>query len=375
MNGNLKIGFLCSSISLGGLEMNLVKIAHWLNREGYNTILLGIKGSPLIKMAEDLKVPTSYIGKHWKYYDFYSASSLRKILKSLNINVVLIRDTRDMSLLVTTKFLMKGKLKIVYLQAMQLGMKKKDLLHTYRFNQFDAWICTLESMKTHVKVATNIDHSRLFVLPLALEINKFTNNSINPSLARKFFNIDHDGFLIGIIGRLDVQKGQHLILEAASQLLEKGMDIEVLIVGNPTLNEGDNYREKLERIANTGSLAGKVHFRPFNTKSENFYRAVDVFVMASENETFGIVTVESMASGTPVVGSASGGTIELLKHGELGLLFKPNDAGDLARNLELLYKNEELRKVLSEKGKQEATQNHSHDNFIYRLLKIINGDD
>ena len=72
-------------------------------------------------------------------------------------------------------------------------------------------------------------------------------------------------------------------------------------------------------------LQEQVHFRGFRPNPDVFYQAIDVFVMVSENETYGMVTFEALAAGGLVVGAAAGGTAELVQDGHNGLLFPLRD--------------------------------------------------
>jgi len=76
-----------------------------------------------------------------------------------------------------------------------------------------------------------------------------------------------------------------------------------------------------------------VHLRPFMEDVSIFFSAIDWMVMATKAETFGMVSIESMACGTPVVGSNAGGTPELLENGKLGVLFETLNANDLSEKI------------------------------------------
>ncbi len=102
-------------------------------------------------------------------------------------------------------------------------------------------------------------------------------------------------------------------------------------MSEPTRNEGNAYlRQIQQRVARLG-LQNQVHFRCFQANLAMFNHAIDAFLMASENETYGMVTLEALASGVPVVGAAAGGTAELVAHNQTGLLYLPGDVAACAR--------------------------------------------
>jgi D-inositol-3-phosphate glycosyltransferase len=102
-------------------------------------------------------------------------------------------------------------------------------------------------------------------------------------------------------------------------------------MGEPTRNEGDAYLRQLEQQVVRLGLQAQVHFRGFRANPAVFYHAIDVFMMASISETYGMVTLEALASGVPVVGAACGGTLELVQHNHTGLLYIRQDVAACAR--------------------------------------------
>ncbi len=106
------------------------------------------------------------------------------------------------------------------------------------------------------------------------------------------------------------------------------------------------------------SLQDRVFIRPFRKDISTFFNAVDVFVMASKAETFGMVTIESMACGTPVIASNAGGSPEILDNGKFGILFKPLDSESLANKIE--YFRRHNRKFDPEALRNESKKYDHH---------------
>ncbi|MEN9942280.1 MAG: hypothetical protein RLZZ91_281, partial [Bacteroidota bacterium] len=123
-----KIGFYCSSISWGGLEMNSVRYAEALQKENFEVQVYGVDGSSFFESNTDLGLPIQAVPRNKKYFDFMHARSLAKIFHKDGIEVVHFRDNRDLDFLGWVKFFSSGKIKLVYHQAMQLGVSKKDIL-------------------------------------------------------------------------------------------------------------------------------------------------------------------------------------------------------------------------------------------------------
>lgn len=128
-------------------------------------------------------------------------------------------------------------------------------------------------------------------------------------------------------GRLQYEKGVQTLLRALPLIRRRVPGVRVLITGRGT------YRRDLETLADRLSLDGQVRFEGFidEDRLRCLYRTADVVVVPSLYEPFGLVALESMAAGTPVVAADTGGLREIVEHGVTGLRFVPADPGSLAR--------------------------------------------
>lgn len=322
------IGYLCGSESWGGLEMNQWRNARWMLERGHAVTVFGRSGSRLEEYCHRDGIPFVTLKKHRKYYDFKAARTLSRLLKAHHIEHVIIRDVRDMSVCASAKYWFSYPFHLHYFMEMQLGVSKKNLLHTLRFRQLDTWSCPLNWLAEQVKTMTRLPGERICVIPSGLELAPL-EAALTMTEARHMLELPETGTLIGLAGRFDPQKGQLLLLKAVLRLPDTPFGI--VFLGAPTHNEGESYHEEMLSLIARNGLQERVFIRPFRNDIHVFYKAVNAFVMASKAETFGMVTIESMACGTPVIGSNAGGTPELLQNGELGYLFEPLSEEDLAR--------------------------------------------
>jgi glycosyltransferase involved in cell wall biosynthesis len=333
----LKIAYISSSTSLGGLEMNQIRNATWMQERGHDVLLFCIKDSPVDVLAKEENLPVFHIKRHRKYYDFLAGICLYKSLKNQQITHLFFRDTRDMSVLATVKFLSrKGQFKLVYFMEMQLGVKKTNILHTLRFKALDFWSCPLKWLEKQVHEMTHFDKSKTRVVPSGIVLNDFQID-LNKKDARKILDLPENAIIFGLIGRFDPHKGQILVLEAFKRL--KNENVFLCFLGEPTRNEGNHYQEEMYAFINQHQLQDRVYIRPFRKDIVTFYKAVDACLMASKAETVGMVTLESLASGTPVIGSNAGGTPEILKHGEYGILFETQEVSSLEKAMNQFLEN------------------------------------
>lgn len=342
----MRIAYICGSESWGGLEMNQVKNALWMNERGHDVLVLGLSDSKTHQFCKENQLPFEAISKHRKYYDWKAARALKHILLNHKTEHLILRDVRDMSVSVAAKKFSGAAFKVHYFMEMQLGVEKKNALHTLRFRGLDTWSCPLLWLEEQVKQKTKMDPAKVVHIPSALPTDQF-RNAPSKENARTALGLPLDKTLIGLAGRFDPQKGQLMLLEAFQQLNNDQVDL--VFIGQATMNEGNEYVQRVNEFILSHGFQNRVHLLPFRNDTETFYSAIDAFVMASKCETVGMVTLEAMATGTIVIGSNAGGTREILQGGKLGYLFEPMNTNSLKEQLQLFLQNgyfvssEELR--------------------------------
>ncbi|MDX9790283.1 MAG: glycosyltransferase [Candidatus Kapabacteria bacterium] len=333
----MKIAFLCTSESWGGLEMNVVKLADNLSREGLSVTIFTVKDTKIHLNTDKNLVNCRLLPKHRKYFDLFKARRFAKILNREGIRILLFMHSNDTEFASNTK-LFYPDLKIIYHQNMHVGRKKKDFFHNIRFARYDYWICPLNLLADEVKNLTNFPPDKVRIIPIGAD-SKRIEMAKSKIEYRKILNINQEGFYFGIIGRIDKQKGQMDLLRAYNEIKDIDKDIKILIMGEPTIGEsGEYFREIKEYIVNN-HLSDFVFLRSYSKEVSNFYGAVDCFVLTSKSETYGMVTIEAMLSGVPVIAGSGGGTKELLEYGKYGSLYKSGVISQLAVQMKDMLNN------------------------------------
>ena len=342
-SSSFHLAYLCSSVSWGGLEMNQLKNALWMQERGNNVLMICKENSPVAQSCLSVGIAVAYIEDHRKYYDFQAGKKLATILNQFLITHLIIRDTRDLSVSVIAKRKANHKVHLSYFMEMQMGVSKKNLFHTIRYKGLDAWCCPLNGLVNQVKTLTRIDKNKIHFIPSALDLSRFSNN-VSKESARKILDLPQNQITIGLSGRFDPFKGHLLLLEAINQLENK--DINVCFLGEPTKGSGQEYTEQINQTIDKYNLTDRVFIRPFRQDIEVFYAAIDLFIMASKAETFGMVTIEAMASGVPVIASNGGGSPEILGEGKYGRLFEPLNAKSLSEQIKAFLEQEKIYKSI-----------------------------
>jgi len=173
---------------------------------------------------------------------------------------------------------------------------------------------------------------RIQVIHNGTDANTFSPGA-DDSLRRELGAAPED-VLIGITSRLAPDKGQDTLLQAAARVLARQPAARFVIVGDDSVYYSDtDYVAQLKRMARDLGIDARVHFTGFRSDMAAVYRGLDVVVNAAWREAFGMVVIEAMACGKPVVGTNAGGIPEIVTPGSDGLLFPMKDAAALAEHL------------------------------------------
>jgi len=367
----MNIALLCNSFAWGGLEMNNYKLALWLQEAGNNVLLICPANSRIESEAKASGLTVQQIHTHFKHTDVKAALQLKKMLKSHQSKALIIGYSKDIHFSILAKLLPGYRFKTIYLQQMLVGVNKRDFIHTFIYNNLDKWVTPLNFLKQMVLERTRIKSDKVVVIPLSIELDRFLHVPETKEAIRADLNIPQDAYLIGIIGRIDPGKGQHLLIEALRILKEKGIEAHALLVGENTYSSYSDYLPNLLRNIKDYGLEKQVHLKGFIKEVERMYKALDVYAMASCAETFGMVTIEAMATGIPVIGAKAGGTADIIKENITGLFFENENPKQLADKIVELKNNPALAKKLAEAAQTYAIENNSHKVMCKRIISLI----
>lgn len=180
--------------------------------------------------------------------------------------------------------------------------------------------------------------------------------------------------IIGIIGRLQRWKGMHVLVEAMPKILEKHPSIKCLIVGGEHHFEPE-YQDYVKQRINALHVNDNIDMVGLQRNIPEWMQAMDIVIHASDHEPFGIVVIEAMSMGKPIVASASGGPTEIITPGVDGLLAPYGDASKLASSV-IQYLDDrdyatKLGLAASHRSSDFSTQIYAK-NFIEVLSTVVN---
>jgi glycosyltransferase involved in cell wall biosynthesis len=162
--------------------------------------------------------------------------------------------------------------------------------------------------------------------------------------------------------RADVLKGVDVVLQAMPEILRRCPETRYVIAGD------GNDRATLERLAGKLGIAGHVEFRGELSREAlcRAYQEADVFVLPSQTEGFGIVYLEAMYSGLPVVAARAGGAPNVVEDGVTGILVSPGDEKQVVAAVSGLLLMPEARRKLGEAGRKLVEEKYLFAHFAAR---------
>lgn len=176
-------------------------------------------------------------------------------------------------------------------------------------------------------------------------------------------------FTCVIIGSLHIAKGQDEAIRALAELVQRGVDAELLLVGNGSRR----YREALVKQVKSSCLEERVQFIGYVENPLKYIQIADLVLICSRWETFGRVIVEAMLAEKPVVATAnSGGPAELIQNGKTGLLYEGGNYDELADKIQFLYENPEERSTLSKTAWAWATGRFTRERYAKEVIVVLN---
>lgn len=181
---------------------------------------------------------------------------------------------------------------------------------------------------------------------------------------RRTVGAQTEGFLVGTAARLAVQKGHMHFLEAMPALVSEIPSLQVVIVGEGPM------RPTLERRARELGVDQYLRLPGFCPDVQGFMCGLDIFVMPSLWEGFGLVLLEAMAAGRPIVASNVSAIPEVVEDGVTGLLVPPADPAALAEAILTLWREPALREKLGHGGRERLQERFSLDHMVDRTEQV-----
>jgi len=220
-------------------------------------------------------------------------------------------------------------------------------------------------------VSQNVQEKKLDLLTRGVNTQLFNPNSRSEQLRRE---IAPNGETIFVtVSRIAGEKGFDFLSKVAKEMDARGLPFKFYIVGG---NRNADVEKEVQELFDPLREQGKVVFAGFKVGEDlaTAYASGDVFLHCSVTETFGLVVLESMASGVPVVARDEGGPSDIVQHGETGFLVPPNDLDGFVAKAVKLAQDSQLRNRMAAAARAaacEATWDKINNKVAWRMADTI----
>ncbi len=364
-----------SGSGYGGTAKYLLDLVSLLDRRRYDLQVLAEQDGPLLKRIREQGVPVT-MRPAWRFpwtaswasrwprvvrYPIYGLGATAQLLLTVPAIAMWLRHERIDLVHLNNELLSHLPL---LLAARWTGCRVVCHLHGWRpFTRSERWavgaadrlVCISEAGARYHR--EQLGGRAVLAIPNGLRLN---GEAAPERLARTrpqqraAWGICEDQRVIGIVGRLVPWKGHPVFLRALARVASRHPEVVGVVVGHDPSPE-QAYVKRLQNSARELGLGDTIRFIPWQEDIWAMYAAMDVVVHASTDpEPFGLVVLEAMAAGKPVIASNAGGVVDVVLDQETGLLVKPGEAEALADAIERLCADRALADSLGREAQRRA---------------------
>ncbi len=358
----MRILFINSIQMYGGGEVWMVTAARELLRRGHHVWLMCRPDAELVLHAAKAAIPYIPIRIRGDF-DPRTILKMKRFLQRQQIDVVLTNMDKELRLAALAARLCHRP--PVFARKGIDRPLKNCLRYRWTYNRLaTAIIANSQATKqTLLSSAPWLREERVYVIYNGINPERYTPGRVMS--IRDKLGIPARAKVVGFVGRLNVQKGIRYLLEAFKRIAPVVPDAHLLLVG-----EGD-LQEMVRNFISENRLDGRIHMAGFRSDIADVMYSLDVFVLPSLWEGFGIVLIEAMAAGKPCVTTAVSSMPEIVRHQESGLVVPDKDSEALARAIQELVIDDDRAVVMGEQGKQIVRQNFTLEKMIDQYEQLF----
>ncbi len=226
-------------------------------------------------------------------------------------------------------------------------------------------IVTSSSMKDEVCEHFRLPPEKVEIIPNGIDLSKY-DVSVDRQMVRNRYGINTNEKLVLCLGRLVPQKGMEYLIRATPTIRQRFPGTRFVIVGDGWL------RGHLESLARSTKCSDSITFTGFIPDGEvvALLRQADVLVVPSVYEPFGIVALEGMAAGVPVVASQVGGLGEVIEHDRTGISVHPRNPDSIAWGVARVLSDPKHSAWLTENARELVQKTYSWDAIATRTVEV-----
>ena len=358
-NKDMTIAEICLNDALGGLELTAANcFEYFKNKTNCYAIV-----APDTKLDKLIDNKNKFTVKRNKILPLIPAFKLAKLIDNNNIDILHFHLGKDIIPIVLAKIISKKKPIIIYSRHMNMTRFKNDIYHRWLYKNINMLHAVSRQVKEQLeKYIPSSARPPIELVYLGTKESSIDENKIETLKSK--YNLENT-FVVGMIGRIEDEKGQHILIEAISKL--NNPNVKALIIGSAPREE---YMKKLKEMVKSLNIEDKVIFTGFTKEVNEHMRLCDATVLATKKETFGLVVIESMRNKVCTIATNNGGPLEIIDDNINGLLFDRTPQ-DLASKIEYLYNNPDIKNSLASSGYEKAKREFDYETQMQKLYNAI----
>lgn len=336
--------------------MIALKTSVELRKLNHNVSILCRKNSTLYKEACKAGIPSFDCFNDDKF-SVYTIKKIRNVLRSLDYEIVHTHLSHDLWTLVPA---MRGSsAKLFLTKHMGSYVSKKDFLHKYLYKRVRKIFAVSHYVKKSLIETCPVSSGNITVIPDFIELAEFDKENAK---------VRGGKIVIGMAGRFTPGKGHEDFIKAAQIINDKMHGkVKFMIVGSASYKE-EEYERKIKTMVKKSGLEESFEFTGFSNPIAEQLKLMDIFVMPSHEESFGIVLLEAMAMKLPVIATNNAGAKDIVIDNESGILIEPEKPGQIAEKIMQLIQNPDKVKELGRKGRKRVEENFTTESVIPKIV-------
>jgi len=371
-----RVLFLDHAPALGGAERSLLLLLKHLDRNRWQPHL-ACTGGPLAEQAAALDVPVHSVpmprlrrSPRFPADWLAGARAIARLAREIGA-VLLHANTVRAALYTAPAARLAGIPFIWHMRDFWLSEERPRQLWADRLGKRLLCRTAVHVIANSHAVAAHLPcRDRVTVVHNGIEVARF-DPTLDGAPFRREHGIPSDAPVVGTVGRLRPWKGQDRFLRAMAQVAREVPEARFLVVGGAVFGVDDDYPRQLRRLAADLGLTDRVIFTGHLEDVRPALAAMDVFVHAGDPEPFGLVNLEVMAMGKPVVAFAHGALSEIVINGETGVLVPPGDESTLAEAVLWLLRNPERRGTMGNAGRLRVTKHFTAERMSAEIGAVL----
>jgi glycosyltransferase involved in cell wall biosynthesis len=333
LHTSLSIAHIDSEPEFRGGQQALLTLARGLAGLGHRQVLISPKHGPLEKRARDAGLAVKCLPSE--------PLSLLRLLRGFDIVHTHSGQAQ------TWVWLLSPVLSSVRVATRHVAFEPRNrFVHGLKYGRGCDGVIAVSQAVRGILLRAGVPEHKIEVIHTGVEIPATLPTAEERRAARAALDLSDENFAIGHMGAFTAEKGQDIAVSAAARLRESVPAARLMLAGEGPLMPA--IRAQLEREGGRVTLLGFVSDRA------KFFTALDVFVMPSLAEAWGLAALEAMAHGVPVIASNVGGLAEIVTPNEGGCLMPPGDATALANAIVDLASDRDRLRVEGLKGRDRA---------------------